>query len=146
MSVREATPEDIFDILVLTREFMKEGPAYFKFEKDKVESFLVRLIDEASMVAFVSEDEAGIHGFIVGCFTDHPFNGVKAAVELGWFVTKEKRGGTQAIRLLKAFEAWSKDMGAEWTAMGDVAGIQDLSKLYIRCGYNLAERTFMKEV
>jgi hypothetical protein len=146
MAVREATPEDIFDILVLTREFMKEGPSYFKFDKDKVEVFLVRLIEEPSMVAFVSEDEAGIHGFIVGCFTDHPFNGVKASVELGWFVTKEKRGGIQAMRLVKAFEAWSKDMGAEWTAMSDVTGIQDLSKLYIRCGYHPAERTFMKEV
>ena len=144
--IREATPEDAFDILVLAQQFAKEGPVYFKFNKGKVESFFDNAVRDPSMVVFVSEDEDGPHGFIAGCYTDHPFNGVKAAVELGWFVTKEKRGGSQAMRLVKAFEAWSKEMGAEWTAMSDVTGIQDLSKLYIRCGYHPAERTFMKEV
>jgi len=144
--IREATQEDDFEVMVLAREFILEGPEYFKFDKVKLNAFFDKATNDPTMVIFVSEDTDGLTGFIAGCYTDHPFNGIKAAVELGWFVRKEKRVGTTAMRLVRAFEHWSKDMGAEWTAMSDVAGVKDLSKLYVKNGYHVAERTFMKEV
>jgi hypothetical protein len=146
MTIREATIEDAFDVMVLSQQFTKEGPGYFKFNKDKVSSFFSKAISDPSMVIFLSEDNDGVNGFIAGCYTDHPYNDIKAAVELGWFVTKEKRDGTSAMRLVRSFERWSKDIGAEWTAMSDIVGVQDLSKLYERAGYHAVERTFMKEV
>lgn len=146
MTVREATPDDAFDVLMLAHQFGKEAPAGFKFSKDKVESFFDRVLADPTMVWFVSEDEDGIGGFIVGLYTDHAFNDAKMAAELGWFMTKDKRGGTQAIRLVKAFEQWAKDIGAEYVAMCDIIGLSDLANLYDRSGYSLTERTFMKEI
>ena len=146
MTVREATQDDAFDVLMLAHQFGKEAPAGFKFSKDKVESFFDRVLADPTMVWFVSEDEDGIGGFIVGHFPDHPFNDILTAIELGWFVTKDKRRGTSAMRLVQAFESWAKEKGADWTALSDITGIQDLSQLYIRRGYQLAERSFMKEV
>ena len=146
MSVREATPEDDFDILVLTREFMKEAPDYFKFNKDRVSEFLIAVAAAPNMVVFVSEDDDGVNGYILGVYTDHPFNNAKVAAELGWYMTKAKRGGIQAIRLVRAFEGWAKDMGADYVAMCDVIGLSDLENIYTRSGYALTERTFMKEV
>ena len=146
MTVRKATPDDAFDVLMLAHQFAKEAPAGFKFSKDKVESFFDRVLADPTMVLFVSEDEDGIGGFIVGLYTDHAFNDAKMAAELGWFMTKDKRGGTQAIRLVKAFEQWAKDIGAEYVAMCDIIGLSDLANLYDRSGYSLTERTFMKEI
>ena len=146
MTVREATPDDDFDILVLTRQFMREAPHFFKFNKERCSNFLLRVGSSPDMVAFVSEDEDGINGFILGLYTDHAFNDAKVAAELGWFMTKDKRGGTQAIRLVKAFEQWAKDIGAEYVAMCDIIGLSDLANLYDRSGYSLTERTFMKEI
>jgi len=144
--IREATLDDSFDVLMLAHQFGKEAPPCYKFNKVKAEAFFERALTDPTMVWFVSEDDDGICGFIVGHFPDHPFNDASTAIELAWFVTKDKRKGTTAMRLVRAFDDWAKDLGARWISMSDIVGIQDLTQLYTRQGYQLAERSFMKEV
>lgn len=146
MMIREATADDAFDVLMLAHQFGKEAPACFKFNKQKVEAFFEHVLIDPTMVWFVSEDKDGLSGFIIGAVPDHPFNSVRVAVELGWFVTKEKRRGVTGIRLLQTFERWAKEQSAAWTSISDVADIQDLGRLYTRQGYKLTERAYTKEL
>ena len=68
------------------------------------------------------------------------------ATELAWFITKEYRGKPSSIRLVKAFEKWSIDKGANQIGMGDIEGISNLEHLYTRMGYKKAESIYIKEI
>ncbi len=68
------------------------------------------------------------------------------ATELAWFVSKEARGTPASIKLVKTFEKWAKQNGADYTIMGDIKGITDLDYLYGRMGYEAAETAYIKEL
>jgi GNAT superfamily N-acetyltransferase len=68
------------------------------------------------------------------------------ATELAWFVSKDYRGKPASLRLIKAFEKWAKESGANQIGMGDIQGISSLEKLYNRLGYERAETVYLKEL
>ena len=61
------------------------------------------------------------------------------ANDLCLFVTKPKRGGTAAYRLIKAFEAWAIAHGAVVLRFGISTGVEadKTLKLYEKLGYKL---------
>jgi len=73
-------------------------------------------------------------------------SGKLTAVETFWFVTPDHRG--RGLMLLDAFESWGKRHGCKKLAMVHMVdsypGI--LEKLYIRKGYKLIEKHYVKEV
>jgi len=144
--IRQATPEDNFDLLSLTREFTREAPEFYKFDHDKTSAYINYLHESDSDIILVVEDGDGIYGYLAATFAHHPFIGRSIAMDIGWFVTKEKRGGMGSMRLVKAFEDWAKLMEADYAVLGDINGVTDLAGLYARCGYALHERQFSKAV
>lgn len=145
--IRHATNEDIFDILILAKQFCKEAPDTYVFNKDKVETWIKAGIENDHMCMLVYEDDTGdIQGGILGVVSEMFMSGESLATEFAWFMSKEHRGGTGAIRLVKAFEEWAKENNAKYIVMADLVGLQDLSKLYERRGFELAERSFIKEI
>jgi hypothetical protein len=145
--VREATYEDIFELLMLAFEFSKEGPDHFKpFEKDVVEERLTGAIGNEDYLVLVLENKGEIQGSIVGvCIAPwmmtEPF-----AVELAWFVRKSARDGRGAIKLVRAYESWAKSKGVTKICMSDLTKVQGLGKLYERLGYSLSETSYIKEI
>lgn len=146
MSIREATEEDIFDVLVLAREFSKEAPRTHKWSKEKTEVFCRAAIENSNTTLLVLEEDEEIVGAIVGLLNEMYMSQTVIATELAWFVSKDYRGKRGSILLLKAFEEWAKDSNADYVCMGDIHGILTLEKLYTRMGYSKCETTYMKEV
>lgn len=142
--IREATEEDIFDILVLAREFSKEAPETHKWNKEKTNNFLHNVIQNNNAVIFVLVKDDEVVGAIVGVVTEMFMANKIVATELAWFVSKEARGTSGSIKLIKKYEAWAKSKGADYVVLGDIKGISDLGNLYGRLGYDAAETTYMK--
>ena len=72
------------------------------------------------------------------------------ANEFFWYVNQEHRGGTGALRLLKAFEAWGTEKEATVFRLVHLLGPEEttqeakLSSLYTKLGYHPVELTWQK--
>ena len=144
--IRPMVEDDIFDVLILAKEFSKEAPKSHKWDKDKTNKFLYSALETPSMQVFVIESNGELTGAIVGILTEMFMSNKIVATELAWFVSKEARGTPASIKLVKTFENWAKQNGANYTIMGDFKGITDLDYLYSRMGYEAAETAYMKEL
>ena len=145
MIIRKAKNDDIFDLLVLARGFSREAPAMHKWDKDKTEAMLMACIEGTHTTILVMEHEDEVVGGIVGVVQPLFMSQTVVASELAWFVDPAHRG-KGAIKLVKAFEGWAKEMQADYITMADIRGIADLSKLYQRLGYELTEAAYSKKV
>lgn len=147
MKVREATEDDIFDVLVLASQFSREAPEMHKWDKPKVQNQLEASLEKPDHVLLVVEEDDGfISGGLLGIVTEMYINKTKVAAELAWFMSKDYRGGKQALKLLEAFESWGKSAGAEYLIMADIKGIQDLSELYARKGFEEVEASYSRRI
>ena len=144
--IRTATPDDVFDILILAKEFSKEAPSSHKWNKDKTEQFLLSSFHNTNMEIFVIDVDGEIEGALVGLLSELYMSHTVQATELAWFVSKDYRGKPASIRLMKAFEKWAKESGANQVGMGDIEGISSLENLYNRLGYERAETVYLKEL
>jgi hypothetical protein len=124
--IRPATPDDVFDILILAKEFSKEAPQTHKWNKDKTEQFLLSALHNTNMEIFVIDVGGEIEGALVGLLSELYMSHKVQATELAWFV--------------------SKDYRANQIGMGDIEGISSLEKLYNRLGYKRAESVYLKEL
>ena len=144
--IRLATEEDTFDLLVLTKNFMKEAGGFFRFSKDKVETFLKSSLGNPDSVIIVAEHDGQVVGMLIGFVTEHPFIDTRVATEIGFYVSPEHRGGRKAIRLAKAFEEWAMSKSADDLVLGDVKAIKDLSGFYNKLGYTPTEGLYVKDL
>lgn len=144
--IRGATPDDVFDILILAKEFSKEAPSSHKWNKEKTEQFILSALQNTNMTIFVIDVGGEIEGALVGLLSELYMSHTVQATELAWFVSKDYRGKPASIRLMKAFEKWAKESGANQVGMGDIEGISSLENLYNRLGYERAETVYLKEL
>lgn len=144
--IRTATPDDVFDILILAKEFSKEAPQSHKWNKEKTEQFILSALQNTNMKIFVIDVDGEIEGALVGLLSELYMSYTVQATELAWFVSKDYRGKPASLKLIKAFEKWAKESGANQVGMGDIEGISSLEKLYNRLGYERAETVYLKEL
>lgn len=144
--IRTATPDDVFDILILAKEFSKEAPQSHKWDKEKTEQFILSALQNTNMTIFVIDVDGEIEGALVGLLSELYMSYTVQATELAWFVSKDYRGKPASLKLIKAFEKWAKESGANQIGMGDIEGISSLEKLYNRLGYERAETVYLKEL
>ena len=144
--IRSATPDDVFDILILAKEFSKEAPSSHKWNKEKTEQFILSALQNTNMTIFVIDVGGEIEGALVGLLSELYMSHTVQATELAWFVSKDYRGKPASLRLIKAFEKWAKEGGATQIGMGDIEGITSLENLYNRLGYERAETVYLKEL
>ena len=98
------------------------------------------------MEIFVIDIDGEIEGALVGLVAKFYMSHTVQATELAWFVSKDYRGKPASIRLMKAFEKWAKENGANYVGMGDIEGLSNLEKLYNRLGYKKTESIYLKEL
>jgi hypothetical protein len=70
---------------------------------------------------------------------------IVVAAEMAWYMHPDHRTGTNAVRMLREFEAWGDKMGAAKTV---VSSIPDLSRrvgpLYEKLGYHKIEDSYVR--
>ena len=93
-TVRAATEDDIFDLLVLAREFSREATTMHKWDKDKTEAMLLNSIrSEGTCVFILVDDEGIVQGGLVGTLTE-PFMSLFSLFSFLAFLTLLPLGST----------------------------------------------------
>jgi GNAT superfamily N-acetyltransferase len=62
-------------------------------------------------------------GVFVGGLSEFYFGNDVLAYDLLWYVGKEYRGSRTGLRLLKMFESWATDLGADRIQVGISSGL-----------------------
>jgi GNAT superfamily N-acetyltransferase len=143
--IRQVKIEEIPKVVWFMKEFEKES----KFVTVKPEYAIPlweKTISTGIGTMFILEEGGEMIGGIGGFKSPIPHSGEMTAVETFWFVTPKKRG--RGIGLLNAFECWAKEQGCKKIAMIHLAdSFSDrLEKFYLRYGYELVEKHYIKEI
>lgn len=146
MQVRQAKIQDRDEFVRLANLFLAESSYPIKMNLMKLMTSFLRAIELDEIVLFVAEDNDKLVGMLVGVVNESLFSNDKIASELAWFVEKEYRGTSVALRLLVEFEKWAKLQGCSFIAMIDLHRVNNLENMYNKLGYELAEKTYMKKV
>lgn len=151
--IRPANPTDKGRVIELLRDSRvgagfdrADGISGFTFPFDP--AYAARLFAQhtttASAVCFVHDVNGVAQGVLMGVAFDHPYGPVRVSKDSMWWIDPSHRGGTAAVRMLDAFEAWAKERGC---AFGGIAGMGDdpnITRLLERRGYRSAEVHFLK--
>jgi len=145
MEVRPATPDDAHEFTVLVKKFVREANYPFKVDMKLTYDNALLILENPDFFLHVVEDEEELVGFLVGALNKTLFSTEVIATELGWYLKPEYRDGRTALKLLKNYEEWAKEQGADFVTMVDIDTVQDLSALYQRRGYELTEKSYVRK-
>lgn len=140
MIVRRATKSDRIAVVELLRQ--SHAAAGFDYPFDVVRA--VALFDahmSNGVVIVIGEIPCGV--LMAQCF-DHPFGAGKWAKETVWFVNENNRGAS-SIKMLAEYEKWAREMGCVKIGMASLE-TNDVSAIYNRLGYSVAETHFVKDI
>lgn len=150
--VRPATLEDMPYILDFGRQFFAKTELRQSVEFDglsftqALESFIQGLGFEAGV--FVLENSVPV-GVIAGlCYSTWFNEHVKTGQDLFWWIEPDERGFAQAKKMLDALETWASERGAKWFTMAATETMRPgtVEKFYLRRGYTLSERHFIRRL
>lgn len=144
MIVRDATRDDMKDILRMGRQFCKALDE--KFDRESVVAHVEWLIDDDRTVAMVAEDD-GVVGMVSGvCIPNYFDNSRLMATEMWWWVDEGARTAGIGTALIDELESWAKGMGAERLSMMVMEQLDTrIVKIYNERGYRRHETTYLKE-
>ena len=114
--------------MIAESEFDKAHP-------DKNQIYLMTLMPNG--IVFLAEKDNKLIGFIAGITQKYFFSDRMKSTDMGFFVLPEYRGSSAAIRLVQAFEKWSKDQGVEDICFGQTTAIdiEKTQRFYTHLGY-----------
>ncbi len=145
--IRDMEEKDIPYLIDLGYQLHQEGN--FKnldYDREKCKKLGNVLLTNPRFKCFISEDDKGYIGMIMGYIATYIFNNQKYASDLLLYVDPKRRGGLSAARLIKAFEKWAKSNGAEEVRNGSMNGINIklIKELYEKLKYEITGHTFKK--
>jgi len=110
-----------------------------------VDNWLLFLASYPSVILGLWKDETLIGG-LGGMVAPDLYDGRNYAQEFFWFIGKDHRSGTGALKLLRAFERWAVDQQAVEIRMVHLTGVQadDLDAFYRKLGYTQVEVCYRK--
>lgn len=90
-------------------------------------------------IVFLAEKDGKLIGFFAGMIQRYFFSSRERAVDMGFYVLPEHRGSKAAIRLIRTFEYWAKEMGVKEIAVGQTTAvdIEKTLKFYAHLGYKV---------
>jgi GNAT superfamily N-acetyltransferase len=107
--IRPLRPSDIPDIVELGREMHKLGIyADYDFDPAKLATWVKSFLVYPERTGFVYVRNDKIEGAILGYLDRHYFGNDAIAVQSGFFIRPEARGGMAAVRLIKRFHEWAE--------------------------------------
>jgi GNAT superfamily N-acetyltransferase len=108
--IRPVRSTDIPELVELGRSMHQLGIyADYNFDPAKLASHVKKFTISPDAMGFVYVKDGKVEGAILGYLDRHYFGHDLIAVQSGFFIQPESRGGLAAIRLMKAFHRWAKD-------------------------------------
>lgn len=142
-NIRKSTIEDIDTLMPMIHKFISYSPYTPLVNTNVLYSLVSNILTsiDNSLVILMEEDHKG---FIAGYMTRFIYGSSLQASELAWWVEEDYRNTNLGTDLLSAFEVWAKENNADIVCMSSLN--DKLDNFYMRNGYKLFERTFMKVI
>jgi|TARA_R100001086_G_scaffold91284_2_gene45169 RimJ/RimL family protein N-acetyltransferase len=141
--IRAATLEDVPTLVSMVRQFAAESyyQTVITVQEDQIASLVTSLIERDDALLMVSERDqvTGMIGMVV---YPHPLSDELVSAEVFWWMNPERRGGRDALRLMRSAEAWVTQRGARWTHM--IAPTPRVGMFFERLGYTPLEVHYTK--
>lgn len=144
--IREATIEDIPDIVAMGRQFISTShyADLIPVRPDILAQTVYRMIQSDESAIFVADHaEAGLVGMAGICSYRHPLTQDLFATELFLWVNPDHRGRA-GLELIREAEAWAEWRGA--AALQLIAPTPNVEQLYGRLGYTKVETSYMRRL
>jgi hypothetical protein len=147
--IRKATIDDLDQIVEMANRFIAFAPhgSLIKHTTDDIVN-TVRLLLESGIIFVIDVDGKAV-GILAAMMTSVWYSpSTKVAHEMMWWVNEEHRGTIASIKLIKAYENWAQENGANLIAMCDlvIEGQEPVGTTLNRLGYEMSERTYIKGV
>ena len=132
VTYRPPTPDDVHELCALATR-MVDGTAFAPPTTAKALNLIKRPNGYGQCAVADGRIVGFIFGYVSETFLSNQFN----AYDQGLFVDPEHRGGTIAIRLIRGFEAWAKERGAQniWLSQSVNNKKDSTLKFFERLGY-----------
>jgi len=138
MTIRVATPEDFDQVYSLAMNFAMASPYKDFVMEDTVANFTKALLENQDAIVLIEDG-----GMIAGIAQPFQFGQTLVAAEVAWWVDPNKRREGLGQKLIEAFEYWASKRGCAFVTM--VSLDDQLGEYYLKRGYRLQERVYMKE-
>jgi len=144
MIIRRAEYKDIEPALELIKDFHKESMnAYNVLCDEKIaREVMTKFVD----TSFVLEIEGKIVGLLGGLIVNYPLNNKPMYSEWVWYVAPKYR--RYGVKMYKKLEEYCKERSITQIGMALMANskAEKLEKFYLRLGFTLLEKHFIKEI
>jgi GNAT superfamily N-acetyltransferase len=148
--LRRATPADIPALVAMGGRMHAESPRYsrYPYQPERIRRAVGLMLASPACFVLIAERDGAPAGFFGGMLSEHPFSGHFYAGDAAVYVTPECRGMSILPRMLRAFERWADDVGAEEVTLGVSTEVQTerTARLYSRLGYRLSGGILAKEL
>ncbi len=147
--IRHATRQDVRLIMRMAREFFAAAAlGDFTLDEDRILPTILHLIDKDEGLVLVCEHDGVAVGGLMAIISQPLFIVEKQATEIAWWIDPDKRGARIALDLLGRFEAWAKANGCRSVVMHSMLHLKPeaLERAYVRRGYALREKAFLKMI
>lgn len=147
--LRELALEDMPQLISLAREMHQEGVyAAFPMDENRVAYILSALIEAPNAFSFGYETGGELVGAFVGEVVQDLWVDVMVATDHAFYVRAANRGSRAGVILIKAFEIWAEEKGADVIRPVVYAGVdnQHAAALLSRMGYDTAGTVHRKGI
>lgn len=147
MDIRMVGPDDVPALIEMGKAFYETGKLPGEFDADTFVAFWEASIQEGRGVIIMGEREGVPVGTLGALLFADPCNGALVAQELFWWVNDDARGNG-SLRLVQAFEAWAKGVGASRVVMTAIYGLREeaIGRIYESRGYHELETNYAKDI
>ncbi len=107
-------------------------------DEDKVRDTIGMCI--ARGFACVNEGRAGVDGVLLGRVAEFWYSRATCAADLAFYVRPDRRGSIAAVRLIQAFVAWAREVGAAKVMIAQSSGVRVEETTHLLTGMGFAYR------
>lgn len=144
--IRFAERHDLEDCLRMARNFHEKSPySHLDFDESKCRELFQKYLEgDRTEILILLAESSKVFGMIIGLRGELPFSSVPVSTELAWWVDPEYRKSRDSLMLFKAYEEWSRRVGAKITQVAMLDDVTDLSGFYTKQGYTAAEKSYVR--
>lgn len=110
--IRDADRADVPALVRMAQAFHAHASPGLGFDPLKVERVAHMMIGSPQVFAGVLDVDGAPRGMLIAVLSENMFGPGYLAQELAWWVDPEARGGSGAMRLVRAYLRWAKGAGA----------------------------------
>ena len=142
--------EDLDTVYDFAKQFYEATPysKTYEFSETRLKEVIRIYLESpktAAITVLLTKDEVPV-GVVAGVAAKSLFSDGVHTVEQIWWVDPHHRNTRYSLGLIKAFEDWSRQIGASHCIVASIREVTDLTRLYNKLGYEEHEQAFLKKL